>query len=84
MQFAYKARETGGKVTEGLVEAADQKSAIARLREQKLAVVEIKNAPVKKKFFRPKVSNADVVIFSRQLSTLVSAGVPIVQGLNIL
>ncbi len=84
MQFAYKARESGGKMTEGVVEAADQKAALARLREQKLSVTEIKAAPVKKKFFKPKVDNKDVVIFSRQLSTLVSAGVPIVQGLNIL
>jgi type IV pilus assembly protein PilC len=84
MQFAYKAKEAGGRVSEGLVEAQDQKAAIARLREQKLAVVEIKPAAAKKKFFKPKVQNKDVVIFSRQLSTLVSSGVPIVQGLTIL
>ncbi|MCM2267920.1 MAG: type II secretion system F family protein [Elusimicrobiales bacterium] len=84
MQFAYKAKEGSGKVVEGQVEAADQKAAIARLREQRLSVVEIKAAPAKRKFFKPKVDNKDVVIFSRQLSTLVSSGVPIVQGLNIL
>ena len=84
MQFAYKAKESNGKVAEGVVEAPDQKSAIARLREKKLSVMEIKPASVKKPFFKPKVQNNDVVIFSRQLSTLVSAGVPIVQGLNIL
>ncbi len=84
MQFAYKAKDTGGKILEGVVDASDQRSAMARLREQKLSVLEVKIAPVKKKFFKTKVSNADVVIFSRQLSTLVSAGVPIVQGLNIL
>jgi len=84
MQFSYKAKDTGGKVTEGVVEAADQKAAMARLREQKLAVIEIKQGGGKKPWFKPKVDNKDVVIFSRQLSTLVSAGVPIVQGLTIL
>jgi len=84
MQFAYKAKETGGKTVEGVVEASDQRSAMARLREQKLSVLDLKAAPVKKKFFKPKIDNKDVVIFSRQLSTLVSSGVPIVQGLNIL
>ncbi len=84
MLFAYKAKESNGKATEGVVEAADQKAAIARLREKKLSIVEIVPAKVKKKFFKDKVQNADVVIFSRQLSTLVSAGVPIVQGLTIL
>ena len=84
MQFAYKAKETGGKTVEGVVEASDQRSAMARLREQKLSVLDLKAAPAKKKFFKVKIDNKDVVIFSRQLSTLVSAGVPIVQGLNIL
>lgn len=71
-------------MVEGLVEASDQKAALARLRDQRLTVVEINQKAKKAKFFKPKVNNADIVIFSRQLSTLVSAGVPIVQGLNIL
>lgn len=84
MNFAYKAKDSSGKMVTGDVEAADQKAAMARLREQKLAVVEINQAAKKKKFFKDKVQPKDVVIFSRQLSTLVSAGVPIVQGLSIL
>ena len=83
MQFAYKAKEANGKIREGTVEAADQKAAMARLREQKLSVTEIKPGAAKK-LKKGHVDNKDVVIFSRQLSTLVSAGVPIVQGLNIL
>ena len=83
MQFAYKAKENSGKTVEGFVEAGDQKAAIARLREKKLSVTEIKPSAGKKKI-RGKVHTPDVVIFSRQLSTLVSAGVPIVQGLTIL
>lgn len=66
------------------MEAADQKAAIARLREQRLTVVEIRQKAKKSPFFKPKVDTKDVVVFSRQLSTLVSAGIPIVQGLNIL
>ncbi len=83
MQFAYKAKDPSGKMAEGSVEAADEKAAIARLRAQKLSVVEIKAGagPRKKK---GKITSHDIVIFSRQLSTLVNAGVPIVQGLSIL
>ncbi len=83
MQFAYKAKDVNGKLMDGLVEAADQKAATARLREQHMTVIEM-TEKAKKGKTKGKVSNADVVIFSRQLSTLVSAGVPIVQGLNIL
>ena len=84
MQFAYKAKESTGKLVEGLVEAADQKAALARLRGQRLTVVEINQKAKRDKFFKAKIKNNDIVIFSRQLSTLISAGVPIVQGLNIL
>jgi len=84
MQFAYKAKESSGKLVEGLVEAADQKAALARLRGQRLTVVEINQKAKRDKFFKAKIKNNDIVIFSRQLSTLISAGVPIVQGLNIL
>lgn len=84
MQFAYKAKERSGKQVEGVVEASDLKAAISRLREQRMVVVEINPKAKKTGFFKPKVTPGDIVIFSRQLSTLVSAGVPIVQGLNIL
>jgi type IV pilus assembly protein PilC len=83
IQFAYKAKDSSGKVKEGTVDAPDQKAAMARLREQKLSVLEIKQGAAKK-LKKGSVDNKDVVIFSRQLSTLVSAGVPIVQGLTIL
>jgi type IV pilus assembly protein PilC len=83
MQFAYKAKDATGKLVDGLVEAADQKAAMTRLREQRLTVTEM-TEKAKKNKSKGKIDTKDIVIFSRQLSTLVSAGVPIVQGLNIL
>ncbi|PKM97399.1 MAG: pilus assembly protein PilC [Elusimicrobia bacterium HGW-Elusimicrobia-3] len=86
MQFAYKAKDNNGKLTEGMVEAPDEKAAIARLRGQRLSVTEIKaGGKVGRQGKKGgSIDNKDVVIFSRQLSTLVSSGVPIVQGLTIL
>ena len=83
MQFAYKAKDASGKLVDGQVEAADQNAAMARLRGQRLTVIEM-TEKAKKSKAKGKVDTKDIVIFSRQLSTLVSAGVPIVQGLNIL
>ena len=59
-----------------MVEAPDQRAAIARLREKRLSVTEIKPSAGKKKI-KGSVKSNDVVMFSRQLSTLVSAGVPL-------
>ncbi len=89
--FAYKAKMLSGTITEGKVEAKDKKAAVEQLRSQKLIPLEISESskslaeiiaginPLK-----PKVKAKELVLFSRQLSTLVSAGVPLVQGLTIL
>ena len=91
--FAYKAKGVDGNVLEGTVDAAEQKAAVERLRSQKLVILEISEkgtgmADLLKKIglgpSKGDVTSKDLVLFSRQLSTLVSAGVPIVQGLAIL
>ena len=92
--FNYKVRNIRGSVITGDIEAKDRKSVIDKLRAQKfiiLAVTEKKASMLdslavfmrggKKK---GKVKIKHVVTFSRQLSTMVNAGVPIVQGLIIL
>src|SRR4029077_7008566 len=90
--FKYTARTNLGKMIEGVIEAPIQKSAVEKLRSQKytvMSVVEV-NATGAIGFlnrlnpFKDSIQSKDLVVFSRQLATLVSAGVPIVQGLNIL
>lgn len=83
MLFAYKVKDPAGKLLEGEVEAQDEKAASAKLRAQRFTVLSIEKTKAKKKK-KGKVSSKEIVIFSRQLSTLVSSGVPIVQGLSIL
>ncbi|MDD4003847.1 MAG: type II secretion system F family protein [Elusimicrobiaceae bacterium] len=93
MKFEYQARDAAGLIVSGIIEAPDQKLAMERLRNiAKLSVFEI-HEKVPSQFdrfidriniFKPKVKSKELVIFSRQLSTLVGAGVPIVQGLGIL
>src|SRR6476659_7710355 len=89
-QFRYTARTTQGKTVEGTIEAPAQKQALEKLRSQRFtvsAVAEVNNEEgflEKYNPFKAGVKPKDLVIFSRQLATLVSAGVPIVQGLNIL
>src|SRR5436190_212400 len=89
--FVYKARMLTGGLTEGTLQADDQRAAVDQLRGQKLVPLEINEAPPDLMArlnalmpFRGGVSAKDLVLFSRQLSTLVSAGVPLVQGLTIL
>lgn len=88
-QFKYKVRGAAGKTMEGVIEAAAQRQAIEKLRSQRLSVLSVSEVKGKGKGLLSRlnlgsVKSKELVIFSRQLATLVSAGVPIVQGLNIL
>ncbi|OGS40799.1 MAG: hypothetical protein A2506_05915 [Elusimicrobia bacterium RIFOXYD12_FULL_66_9] len=91
--FTYKAKTAAGLLMEGLIDADIQKNAIDKLRSQKLVVLSIEEKTVSildkiKEMYanqqKGHVTSKDLVLFSRQLSTLVSAGVPIVQSLGIL
>ncbi|MHB2026259.1 MAG: type II secretion system F family protein [Elusimicrobiota bacterium] len=89
--FAYKAKGFDGSLRQGTVDAAEKKAAVELLRGQKMVVLEIgeKGAGALAAFSKllqagARVSSKDLTLFSRQLSTLIGAGVPIVQGLTIL
>jgi len=92
MTFSYKVRTPKGAVLEGTIEANDQRTAVERLRAQKYIVLEItkQQENALSQFlksinpFKPKAKSKDVVIFSRQLSVMINAGVPIVQALSII
>ncbi len=86
--FKYKAITSNGKTTIGLVEAANVDQASKLLKEKQLFVISLRETSEKSitsqfdKF--QKVSFADVVNFTRQLSTMVTAGLSIPDSLNIL
>ena len=84
--FIYKAK-VKGKVQSGEVEADGEKSAVAKLKLQKIRPTLVKEKKAQSALFGPKVhkvTTRDVVIFTRQFSTMVDAGLPLVQCLDIL
>lgn len=84
--FIYKAK-VKGKVQLGEVEADNKKSAVAKLKLQRIRPTSVKEKKPPSAFFGPKVhkiTTRDVVIFTRQFSTMVDAGLPLVQCLDIL
>ncbi len=88
MKFQYKARSKDGQIKSGIVVAADQTRAEQLLSENGLIIiglsVEEEDFFSRINPFGKTVSNKDIVLFSRQLATLVSARVPILQALRIL
>jgi len=84
--FAYVARETAsGREIRSSVEAASEQAAIAALLNRNLLVVSIQEKVGKKgRTSGGKVALADLVIFTRQLATMVDAGLAMVQSLQAL
>ena len=84
--FAYVARETAsGREIRSSVEAASEQAAIAALLNRNLLVVSIQEKVGKKgKTSGGKVALVDMVIFTRQLATMVDAGLAMVQSLQAL
>lgn len=89
--FKYTARNAQGKIVDGIVESPSQDVLIKMLRSQGLLVTAIsqdqaKAAAGKRKFrlARTHVSLDDLIIFSRQLATMVSAGLPLIESLDVL
>jgi len=84
--FAYTARETAtGREIRNNVEAANEQAAIAALLNRNLLVVSIQEKISRRGRTRGgKVALADLVMFTRQLATMVDAGIAIVQSLQAL
>jgi type IV pilus assembly protein PilC len=84
--FAYTARETAtGREIRNTVEAANEQTAIAALLNRNLLVVSIQEKISKKgKSQGGKVTLSDLVVFTRQLATMIEAGIAIVQALQAL
>jgi type IV pilus assembly protein PilC len=84
--FTYTARETAtGREIRNSVEAANEQTAIAALLNRNLLVVSIQEKISKKgKSQGGKVALADQVVFTRQLATMIEAGIAIVQALQAL
>ena len=89
MEFNYKAKTQTGEIAEGTIDAPDENIAVDILHGKGYVVLSL--TPLKKDLFSSDVSQIisrpnikDVVIFTRQLSTLVDADMPISEGLRTL
>jgi type IV pilus assembly protein PilC len=80
--FAYTARTLNGELKSATLEAPSRDEVIAQLRRQRLIVVKIDEEKKRKRL--GKVKTKDIVIFTRQFSTMINAGLPLVQALDIL
>jgi type IV pilus assembly protein PilC len=86
--YIYAGRTRKGRVTKGQLDAADERIARIQLKRRNIDVTKLKVKPKdlfeSVSFLQPRVTSKDLVVFTRQFSTMIDAGLPLVQGLNML
>ena len=93
--FKYAAKGPGGKTVEGTIQAGDKNEAVAELRRQNLVVMRVEEsggaAKAKAKTGGklgtgggPRAKKGELVIFTRQLATMVGAGLALLESLEVL
>jgi len=84
--FVYTGRTRGGQTITGEMEAANREAVVARLRSQQVIATVVRGKPraISIPGFGGGVTEKDIVIFTRQFATMIDAGLPLVQCLEIL
>jgi type IV pilus assembly protein PilC len=85
--YNYKVRNRQGEIFQDQMEGTDSSGIVAELRQQGLLVIDVKEESLARRdilAFMKRVKLKDLVVFSRQLATLINAGLPIVRSLHVL
>jgi type IV pilus assembly protein PilC len=83
--FVYTGRTRAGQTVSGELEAATREAVVARLRSQQIIATAVRTKPKEISFsFGSGVTEKDIVVFTRQFATMIDAGLPLVQCLEIL
>jgi len=86
--FAYVVKDKTGKTHSGTLETDSRNSLIEQLWKQEFVIISIDERQQTKasllKVGQPKVKTDQLVVFSRQLATMVESGIPIVSSLDVL
>jgi type IV pilus assembly protein PilC len=86
--FLWKGEDRKGTTQKGEMEAPDESTVRTQLRRIQIKPTKIKQKPKdlfeNVAFLQPKVQTNDIVVFARQFSTMIDAGLPLIQSLDIL
>jgi type IV pilus assembly protein PilC len=86
--YQWVGKNRNNEVKKGEMEAANENAVKAHMNRQRITPTKIKKKPKdlfeNVSFLQPRVKQADVILFARQFSTMIDAGLPIIQCLDIL
>jgi len=86
--YKYVVKDAKGRSIRGKIEAPDQRGLVNLLREKNFMIISVNEfnpqAGLKMPFSTSKVPLTELVLFSRQMATMIDAGIPLMQSIEIL
>lgn len=82
--YVWEARDPSGSKISGEISALNPILAKAELRQRNIHATRIKRKPKPLFNFRDRIKSSDMGVLSRQLSTMIDSGVPVVQALDVI
>jgi len=82
--FTYTARDQKGQMQQATIEAPSRDEVMKQLSSKRLQVIKVDEGAAPNKKRAGSIKMRDIVIFTRQFSTMINAGLPLVQALSIL
>lgn len=82
-EYIWQGKSREGMARSGELEAVSKNMVMLTLRRQGLLELKVKKKPVEIHLFPEKVTDKEITIFFRQLSTMINAGVPLVQAFEL-
>lgn len=87
-KYQYKAKNMSGKIIEGIYEAPSRQNVVDMIRQKSFYLMEIKELTerkdIKEMDMFAKVTVKDITIFCKQFASILKAGVPLIQALQML
>ena len=84
--YEYTAKNSSGQILKGQLDAPSKDDVVNHIRKNRMILVSVREAPksINLSFGTKRITTRDSVIFTRQFATMINAGLPLVQSLNIL
>jgi type IV pilus assembly protein PilC len=84
VEFQWKGRDRQGRAQKGEIQAVSQEAATASLRQKGIIPSRVKKKPQPLFQKKAKIKTHDVVVMTRQLSTMINAGLPLVEAFKLI
>jgi len=81
--FYYEGKDKSGRTVRGEINGTNAQWVRAELRAQGIVPIKVRRKTIRFKFTRTRIKSADIAVYTRQMATMITAGIPLLQSIEI-